>query len=231
MSNKKINIALVDDHALFRSGIATLLKELEGLHVTFQAANAKEMQALLPKHTDTMVILMDINMPGIDGYAATEWVKEHFPEIHVLALSMFDDDMAIIRMLKCGAGGYILKEAQPTELYKAITVINECGLYSSEMIAAKLINSLRNKDAEAVTTLDYAGEAKLTDKDIEFIKCCASELTYKEISDKMFLASRSVDNYRVAVFEKLGVKSRVGVVMYAYNAGLIIPDYKNRLKK
>src|ERR1700761_6665423 len=127
MDPQPIHIALVDDHALFRSGIANLLSEFNDLHIAFEASNGKELQQLLPSHSTIDVILMDINMPGMDGYATTAWVKEFYPRIRVLALSMFDDDNAIIKMIRAGAGGYILKESQPTELYRAISEIRERG--------------------------------------------------------------------------------------------------------
>jgi DNA-binding NarL/FixJ family response regulator len=113
---EKIRIALVDDHALFRKGIGTLLSEFDDIEVVFDAPNGKELQSLLKTHPEIDVILMDITMPIIDGYAASAWVKQHYPLIHVLALSMFDEDIAVIGMLKAGAGGYILKESSPAEL-------------------------------------------------------------------------------------------------------------------
>jgi DNA-binding NarL/FixJ family response regulator len=217
MLEKQINIALVDDHTLFRSGIANLLQEFSDIKVVFEASNGKELQKILPQHTDINVILMDITMPGMDGYAATAWVKETYSNIHVIALSMFDEEAAIIKMLKAGAGGYILKESSITELHKAITEIMKRGFYSSDLLSGKLINSIQQK-AVAANSYDLL---PLTFKEKEFLILCASEFTYKEMADAMGIAVRSVENYRQILFEKLNIKSRVGLALEAIRRGLV----------
>jgi DNA-binding NarL/FixJ family response regulator len=211
----KINLALVDDHALFRRGIANLLLEMDDINIVFDVSNGKELQQALLSNPDVDVILMDINMPVMDGYRATQWVRSHYPLIHVLALSMFDDDMALIDMLKAGAGGYVLKESQPTELYRAITEIKAKGVYLNEMISGKMLRSFQDAPEKNATTFH------LTPREIEFIKLCVSELTYKEIADAMKVASRTVDNYRESLFEKLEIKSRVGLVLFAIKNKLV----------
>ncbi|MES2374872.1 MAG: response regulator transcription factor [Bacteroidota bacterium] len=203
-----IQIAIVDDHALFRRGIANLLSEFAEIEVVFEASNGKELQTKLPANASVSVLLMDINMPIMDGYHATTWVKEHYPLVNILALSMFDEDLAVIRMLKAGAGGYVLKESQPTELYRAISEIHTKGIYLNEMVSGKMLRSFQTLDPQTE-------QSKLTTREIEFLKLCVSELTYKEIAAKMNVAPRSVENYRENVFEKLAVKSRVGLVLYA----------------
>ncbi|HMH23271.1 MAG TPA: response regulator transcription factor [Puia sp.] len=215
MATQKINIALVDDHALFRSGIANLLSEFADLSIVFEAANGKELQQLLPGHQEVDVILMDINMPLVDGYAATVWVRQHYPLIQILALSMFDDDLAIIKMVKAGAGGYVLKESKPAELYRAINEIKEKGLYINEIVSGRIMRSMQQPEQPP------AGESLITVREAEFIQYCASELTYKEIADKMKVAARTVDNYRQSLFDKLDLRSRVGLVLYAIKNGIV----------
>lgn len=217
MLEKKINIALVDDHTLFRSGIANLLQEFSDIKVVFEASNGKELQKILPHHADINVILMDITMPGMDGYAATAWVKKTYSNIHVIALSMFDEEAAIIKMLKAGAGGYILKESSITELHKAITEIMKRGFYSSDLLSGKLINSIQQKAVAA----DSDDLLPLTFKETEFLILCASEFTYKEMADAMGIAVRSVENYRQILFEKLNIKSLVGLALEAIRRGLV----------
>lgn len=212
---QKTRIALADDHALFRRGIANLLSEFDDIEVVFDVSNGKELQEALPKNKDIDVILMDITMPVMDGYAATAWVIKNHPHINVLALSMFDEDMAVIGMLKAGAGGYVLKESTPLELYRAITEIKEKGVYLNEMVSGKMLRSVQTQDLnnkEAVT---------LTERETEFIRLCVSEFTYKEIADKMKIAPRSVENYRENLFEKLQMKSRVGLVLFAIKNGIV----------
>ncbi|MDI9364325.1 MAG: response regulator transcription factor [Flavobacterium sp.] len=217
MIEKIINIALVDDHALFRSGIANLLQEFSDIKLVFEAENGKDLQNKLPLHAAINVILMDITMPSMDGYAATAWVKEQYPSVHVIALSMFDDEAAIIKMLKAGAGGYILKESSIIEVHKAITEIMKRGFYNNDLLSGKLINSIQKKTEPA----DSKNLFPLTLKETEFLIHCASELTYKEIADEMGIAVRSVDNYRQTLFEKLNIKSRVGLALEAIKRGLV----------
>jgi DNA-binding NarL/FixJ family response regulator len=205
METHQIHIAIVDDHTLFRNGVAALMGEFEELKVVFEAENGEQMKQMLLKHPLPEVILMDINMPVMDGYAATKWIKEKYPQIKILALSMFEDDSAVIRMIKCGASGYVLKESRPRELLEAIKTIHEKGVYINEMVSGKLIRSV-------------SGEESLADfskKEMDFLKLCCSELTYKEIADKLFVSPRTVDNYRESLFLKLSIKSRTGLVLYA----------------
>lgn len=211
-----IQIGLVDDHSLFRSGIAALLNEVGGVDILFEAANGADCIQLLTRHTTVQVILMDINMPVMDGYDTTSAIKQKYPHIHILALSMYDEDAAIIKMLKAGAGGYVLKESNPKELQRAIVEINTSGFYTNQLVSGRLIRSLQHKENK-----EAAFNKHLTDKEIIFLKLCASEMTYKEIADKMGLAARSVDNYRQALFDKLEIKNRVGLVLYALKHNII----------
>jgi DNA-binding NarL/FixJ family response regulator len=181
------------------------MSEFEELKVVFEAENGEQLQQMLVKRPLPQVILMDINMPVMDGYAATKWVKETHPEIKVLALSMFEDDKAVIRMIRCGAGGYVLKESRPSELLEAIKTIAGKGVYINEMVSGKLIRSISGND----------DLPELTIKELEFLKLSCSELTYKEIADQMFVSPRTVDNYRESLFQKLNLKSRTGLVLYA----------------
>ncbi|HZY37813.1 MAG TPA: response regulator transcription factor [Mucilaginibacter sp.] len=210
MENNKIHIAIVDDHTLFRNGVAALMAEFDELEVVFEAENGQQMQQVLAKYAQPDVILMDINMPVMDGYASAKWLKQNYPKVRILALSMFEDDKAVIQMIKCGAGGYVLKESRPRELLEAIKAIHEKGVYINEMVSGKLLRSVADKE-------DLPDISK---KELEFLKLCCSELTYKEIADQMFVSPRTVDNYREALFLKLNLKSRSGLVLYAIQNGI-----------
>jgi len=206
-----INIAIVDDHTLFRNGVAALMKEFTGLNIVFEAGNGEHMQQLITKKTLPDVILMDINMPVIDGYSATGWLKLNFPGIKVLALSMYEDDKAVIKMIQCGASGYVLKGADPREVFNAINTVFHKGVFINELVSGKLIRSVANQNTEPA----------FSKNEIEFLKLCCSELTYKEIADKMFISPRTVDNYRESLFNKLNLKSRTGLVLYAIQNQII----------
>ncbi|MFB9842845.1 response regulator transcription factor [Mucilaginibacter ginsenosidivorans] len=205
METETIQIAIVDDHTLFRNGVASLMREFDDLQVVFEAENGVQMQEALAKYSAPDVILMDINMPVMDGYEATAWLKKNRPDVKVLALSMFEDDQAVIKMIKCGACGYVLKESKPRDLLEAIKTIHAKGVYINDMVSGKLVRSVADGD----------NGADISKKEMEFLKYCCSELTYKEIADKMFVSPRTVDNYREALFLKLNLKSRTGLVLYA----------------
>lgn len=211
-------VALVDDHTLLRKGLSNLLKEV-GHTVLLEADNGKSFIEQL-QNTKNLpeVVLLDINMPQMDGYETAAWIKNNYPDIKVLALSMYDDETAIIRMLKNGARGYILKDAEPSELKSAIENLIHKGFHHSDMVTARLIHSLNNFDNPQHSIKDTLG---LNEKEIEFLKLAASELTYKEIADKMFLSPRTIDGYRDNLFEKLNIKSRVGLVLFAIKNGIV----------
>jgi DNA-binding NarL/FixJ family response regulator len=211
MNTEKIAIAIVDDHTLFRSGLASLIGEFEEIDVVFEAKNGIDFQEKLSKKTAIQVVLMDINMPVMDGYATTKWIKDSFPEIHILALSMFEDEKAIIGMLKAGAGGYLLKESKPSELLLAVKTIKEKGFYINDLVSGRLLVSLKQEDAKPICS----------EKELAFLQFCSTELTYKEIAAILNVSPRTVDNYRESLFAKLNIKSRTGLVVYGIKNGLI----------
>jgi DNA-binding NarL/FixJ family response regulator len=210
-------IVLTDDHALLRNGLAELVTKL-GHTVLFEADNGKDFINKLDAKNCPDVILLDINMPQMDGYETAQWIKENHPDIKVLALSMYDNENSIIRMLKCGAKGYILKDSEPAELKTAIEDLVTKGYYYSDLVSGKLIHAINKIEDEgsAVNTL-----VNLNDRETDFLKYACTEMTYKEIADKMFVSPRTIDGYRDGLFEKLHVKTRVGLVMYAIKNGIV----------
>ena len=215
--NNKYKIALVDDHVMLRNGLAELVSKL-GYTVCLECDNGKDMIEKLHKDNLPDVILMDINMPGMDGYDATLWLKENFPLVHVLALSMYDDEKAIIRMIRNGARGYLLKESKPSELKQSIEAVMTKGFYYSEMVTGKLIHSIHHLEDDGSDTKLML---QLNDREMEFLKLASTELTYKQIATEMHLSPRTIDGYRDALFEKLSVKSRIGLVLFAIRSGIV----------
>ena len=210
-------IALVDDHSLLRMGLASLV-ESQGNTVLFEADDGKEFIKKLDGQNLPHIVLMDINMPEMDGFETTQWLRQNHPGVHVLALSMYDNETSIIRMLKCGAKGYILKDSEPPELKKALDSVHEKGYYYSELVTGRLIHSINKMDAEKS---EAKNQTELSDREKEFLKLACTEMTYKEIAEKMFLSPRTIDGYRDALFEKLQLKTRVGLVMYAIKNGIV----------
>ena len=211
------NIVLVDDHVLLRNGLASLVKSL-GHEVLFEADNGKDFTEKLKAKSLPDVILLDINMPEMDGYETAQWLKLNHPDIKILALSMYDDENAIIRMLKCGAKGYILKDSEPTELRAAIDALMSKGFYYSDLVSGKLIHAINKIDDEGS---ELKSLVQLSERETDFLKYACTEMTYKEIADKMFVSPRTIDGYRDGLFEKLHIKTRVGLVMHATNNGIV----------
>jgi DNA-binding NarL/FixJ family response regulator len=211
MNPETISIAIVDDHTLFRSGLASLISEFEIIKVEFEASNGIDLQEKIKNHPNIQVILMDINMPIMDGYATTKWIKTNYPKVNVLALSMFEDENTTIGMLKAGAGGYMLKESKPSELLEAIKSIIEKGFYINDMVSGRLLVSLKQENVKPI----------FSEKELIFLQFCSTELTYKEIAAEMNISPRTVDNYRESLFAKLNIKSRTGLVVYGIKHNLI----------
>jgi DNA-binding NarL/FixJ family response regulator len=209
MEKKVIQVAIVDDHTLFRQGISSLLTENGDVNIVFSASNGADMKEKIAKHALPEVVLMDITMPVMNGYEATRWLKQNHPSVKVLALSMFEDDEPIIRMLKSGAGGYILKESNASDLMYAIRTIAEHDFFLNSLVSGKLLRSVQDE------TVDVEPALELTANEVRFLEHCCSELTYREIADKMFLSPHTIDNYREALFHKFDIKSRTGLVLFA----------------
>ncbi|WP_316737768.1 response regulator transcription factor [Pedobacter aquatilis] len=211
MNATTLPIAIVDDHTLFRQGLANLLSEFEEIDIVFQATNGVDMQNQIKSHPGVQLVLMDINMPVMDGYAATRFIKKEYPDVKVLALSMHEEEKAIIEMLKAGAGGYILKGSTPSDLVIAIKAIIEKGFYINEMVSGRLLFQLKKEDPKPI----------ITEKELTFLQHCSTELTYKDIADLMNISPRTVDNYRESLFAKLNIKTRTGLVVYGIKNDLI----------
>jgi DNA-binding NarL/FixJ family response regulator len=214
-TGKKILVAVADDHSLLRNALARLIGSFENYQVIFEADNGKDVKEKLSRHVIPDIILLDVNMPESDGYETARWIYKNFPQVKVLALSMFSDEGTIIRMLRLGAKGYIMKNADPEELKLALDSVLKKDFYLSEYISGKIISGL-HKD------IDMPEEPiSLNEKEREFLRWVCTELTYKDIAGKMFVSPRTVDDYRNSLFEKLKVKTRIGLVLYAIRNGLV----------
>jgi two-component system invasion response regulator UvrY len=212
--SKKIQVGIVDDHNLLRKALGKLISSFENYSVLFEGDSGKELKTKITQHVVPDIILLDVNMPDMDGYETVRWLNKNYPQVKVLALSMFSDETTIIRMLRLGAKGYILKNIEPEELKEALDSIMKKDFYLSEYISGKIISGL-HKDLG-----NPDEQISLSEKEKEFLRLVCSELTYKDIADKMFISHRTVDNYRNVLFEKLKVRSRVGLVMYAIKNGI-----------
>ncbi len=206
-----IRIALVDDHRLFRSGIASLIEDFDSYTILFEAGDGEEMITKINPSLKPHIVLLDINMPKMNGIASARWLRDNHPEINIIVLSMFEDAEKVLTMVKMGVKGYLLKDAEPYEFEEALHKVAQNEVYYPEFVTRHLVDSI-NIDLSIT---------KLNNRELEFLKLAATELTYKEIADHMCLSSRTVDGYRDQLFEKLQIKSRIGLVLYAIKHKLI----------
>jgi two-component system, NarL family, invasion response regulator UvrY len=212
-TNKKITVAIADDHSLLRNALAKLINTFEGYSIIFEADNGKDLRNKIQQKEVPDIVMLDVNMPEMDGFETTQWLHKHYPQIKVMALSMLSDERTIIKMFRLGAKGYLLKNTDPEELKQALDSLMNKNVYLSEYVSDKLVSGLHQDENEK--------EVVLNEKEREFLRWTCSELSYKDIADKMFVSPRTVDDYRQALFLKLKVHSRVGLVMYAIKNGIV----------
>jgi DNA-binding NarL/FixJ family response regulator len=212
---KKIQVAIADDHTLLRNALAKLINSFEGYAVMLEANNGKELRNKIMQHVIPDIVLLDVNMPEMDGYEITEWLHKNYPQVKVLVLSMMSDERTIIKMFRLGAKGYLLKNAEPEELKRALDSLMNKNVYLSEYVSDKLVSGLhKNADRDTQPVI-------LNEREREFLRWACTELAYKEIAEKMNVSARTIDDYRQALFAKLEVHSRVGLVLYAIRSGLV----------
>lgn len=209
-----IRIGIADDHQLFLKSLALMLTSFDGVCVVSEAANGKELQQKLAALTSAPdIILLDVNMPVMNGEETARWLTQYYPAVKVVALSMNDDDQTIIRMIKAGCCAYLLKDATPAELEKAILQVHARGYYNGD---AANINFRRLLQAQ-----DETAALKITEKEQQFLQLACSDLTYKQIAAQMNLSERTIDGYRESLFGKLKVQSRVGLALEAIRKQLV----------
>ncbi len=211
----KHTIAIADDHLLIAKAISSIVDGFKDFEVLYEVSNGKMLQeqCRIAKNIPD-IILLDISMPVMDGFATAAWLKEHHPQVLIMALSVQDDDDSLIKMIKAGARGYLHKNVHPAELEKALQTLVSKGMYYPDWAASKVFASIANDDKQT------ADQINITAREKEFLQYACSELTYKEIGVKMFCSARTVESYRDALFEKLNIKTRVALALYAVKIGL-----------
>lgn len=209
------SVVVVDDHILLSQAIGGLVEGFEQFEVLYTCKNGQELidKFKNPKNIPD-VVLMDVNMPILNGIETTEHLTEHFPQVKVLALSIEEDETTILKMLRAGAKGYLMKDVKKSELHSALLEVLKKGFYHSNTVAKVLVNSLTEKEAP---------HTKLKEREIEFIKHACTEMTYKEIADVMYLSPKTIEGYRNAIFEKLNLRNRTGLVIYAIRNKIFVP--------
>ena len=210
-----IKVAIVDDHKLVSKALENMISLNPNFQVTMNCFNGQDFIDELQKtKTHPDVVLMDINMPIKNGIETTAEVSRKFPNLKVIALTMEDNEGTIIKMMKAGAKGYLLKDMSPDILFNAINIVHEKGIFYTDMVTQSLLKI--KTEEKFMKELDET----LKDRELEFIRLACSELTYREIADQMYVSPRTIDGYRDSIFLKLNVKTRVGIVLFAIKHNL-----------
>ncbi|MGG9961658.1 response regulator transcription factor [Ferruginibacter sp. SUN106] len=209
-------ISIVDDHILIAKALSGIIENFKQFEVLYECENGKVLQEKLQlKKNIPDIVLLDISMPVMDGFATAQWLKETHPEILIMALSMQDDEQSLIKMIRGGAKGYLLKNVHPAELEKALNGLIKNGSYYPDWATSKVFNSLSTATATNIKTVNF------TEREKEFLQYTVTEMSYKEIAEKMFCSPRTVESYRDSLFEKLELKTRVGLAVYAIKNGFV----------
>jgi len=215
---KECSVALIDDHELMRNGLQGIVNGFEGYRVTIQAVHGKDFIQQMNKGPKPGIALVDITMPVMNGYDTAAWIKKNLPDTKILALSMLDNENAVIKMLKNGASGYVLKDSKPAHLLQALNAVRDSGFFMNDMVNSRVIHYLNSSEEN---TQHKNLLANISEREAEFLVLAASELNYKEIAENMKVSPRTVEGYRDSLFSKLELKTRVGLVMFGIRNGMI----------
>lgn len=204
------SIIIVDDHKLFAQSLQGMVNSFEGFNVIEVFKNGEELVSYFQEdNPEPDIILLDMRMPVMDGMQTMEWLRKNKSELKVLALTVDQEESTIIKMLKLGCRGYLLKDIDPEEFEHALNSIIDYGYYSNRIISEALSHENQINKYET-----------LTNREVDFIHHACSEMTYKEIAEEMNLSPKTIDGYRESLFSKLQLKSRVGLVMFAIKEGI-----------
>ena len=216
MKKEPIKVAMADDHILLRNALASLINNSGNCSVIVECSNGKELIEKIKNNIQPDVVILDLNMPEMDGHQTALFLQKNHPEIKVLMLTMYDSELALIRLLKAGVKGFMKKDIHPTELMHAIQSVHEHGYYYSAQTSSKLAGLFR--DEQSSHSID---KILLSDMELDFLKHVCSELTYKEIAVELKMNPRAIDGMRDNLFTRLDVKSRVGLAMNALKNGIV----------
>lgn len=216
MSDKsKIRVALADDHTMFRRGVVTLISSVDDMEVVAEAVNGIDLleavERLLVKPD---VCILDVNMPRLNGYDTLVELKKHYGQsMQFLILTMLDHEVLILRMVRAGAKGYVLKEEEPELLLEAVREVAAGEYFTAGRAGRAIFRGVRNEHIQ--------NSLALSERDVEFLKLIITDLNYKEIGERLGVSQRTAEGYRDALFRRFDIKSRIGLALAALRLGLV----------
>ena len=217
MTPEIINVAIADDHQIFRKGVILSLKPYHNIKFIFEAENGEELIKGVEKEQPD-IVLLDLKMPVKDGIDATRHITKHFPKIRVIILTMYEDERFVGHLMDCGAAGYLLKSTDPAEIKRAITDVMKTGFYLNPFVNKVLIKKNYSKQK---FNPSLNSEVVLSEREKEVLTLVCMEFTATEIAQKMDISARTVEAIKDRLMERFGVKNSVGLVFYAMKNQLI----------
>jgi two-component system, NarL family, response regulator DegU len=220
---RKIKLALCDDQNLFRVGMASLLTQVADFDLILEAANGQELLDKMARKTPD-VVLLDLQMPVLDGIATADLLREHHPRVRIIVLSMHDEDRMILHLLEKGVSGYLLKDTDPDEVEHAIRTVMDEGVYLNGHVSKALHRKVTHQPDPAKPspggTGVYTGKIPLSEREKEVLHLICQELSTAQIADKLFLSPRTIEGHRLRLLEKTATKNTAGLVAFAFRNGL-----------
>lgn len=215
---EKYSVVVVEDHLLLSQAIGNIVNSFENFKVLYLCNNGKEMTEKFKESPKNIpdIVLMDINMPVMNGIETTQWLNKNYSYVNVLALTVEDDETTILKMIRAGAKGYLLKDTEKTILEYALKQVIENGFYHTKNVTELMLKTI-NIDLEETKNIEF------TATELKFIKLSCSEMNYQQIADNMNVSYKTVDGYREKVFHKMNVKNRIGLVLYAVKHKIYFP--------
>jgi DNA-binding NarL/FixJ family response regulator len=215
-----IRLAIADDQVMFRRGVLLLLRDMAGMQVVFECSNGEELLARL-KTRQIDIVLLDLEMPVLDGIGAMKRITEEFPHVKVIVLSMHIEEKFIVHLMELGANGYVLKTSEPEEIENAVRSVAASGYHFSDMVSRVMLHGLLNKK-KIRPTFGVLNDP-LTLRELEILQLICQEFTTTEIAGKLFLSPRTVEGHRKNILQKTGARNTAGIVVYAFTKGIYVP--------
>lgn len=225
----QIKIGIVDDHNLFRKGLIKLINlgdKDNRYTILFEAGNGNELMEKITLKSKPDIVLMDIDMPGMDGFETVDWLNRFHPNVKVLVVSMFQDqEEKIVRMLKLKVKGYLSKDIKVEDIHKALEAIAEGSQYYTEKVM-EVMAKIIQQEGDGIASSDLVNghtPITLSENEMAFMKLACTELTYQQIAEKMNLSVKTIEGYRENLFHRFSLKNRVSLAMLAVRHGLVKP--------